>query len=150
MRTLCDGLLCTCQRRERARARCCLAAASLLPRCCLAAAHRPLLTRCTTRLLALQVEAGLQAVLQAAYEAVGPPCVTGLLSMRLQVEPDGGVSAIDKLVDTLVVDPGQLEAGADGEEARDGVAARIIEALSKAKFDKCDAPTQITIPFTFD
>ena len=125
-------------------------AASLLPRCCLAAAHRPLLTRCTTRLLALQVEAGLQAVLQAAYEAVGPPCVTGLLSMRLQVEPDGGVSAIDKLVDTLVVDPGQLEAGADGEEARDGVAARIIEALSKAKFDKCDAPTQITIPFTFD
>ena len=100
--------------------------------------------------LALQVEAGLQAALQAAYEAVAPPCVTGLLSMRLQVEPDGGVSAIDKLVDTIVVDPGQLEAGADGEEARDGVAARIIEALSKAKFDKCDAPTQITIPFTFD
>ena len=31
MRTLCDGLLCTCQRRERTRARCCLAAASLLP-----------------------------------------------------------------------------------------------------------------------
>ena len=97
-----------------------------------------------------QVEAGLQTALQAAYQAVGPPCVTGLLSMRLQVEPDGSVSSIDRLVDTLVVDPGQLEPGADGDAEREGVATRIIEALSKATFEKCDAPTQITIPFTFD
>lgn len=97
-----------------------------------------------------QVEAGLQTALQAAYQAVGPPCVTGLLSMRLQVEPDGSVSSIDRLVDTLVVDPGQLEPDADGDAEREGVATRIIEALSKAIFEKCDAPTQITIPFTFD
>lgn len=116
----------------------------------LAPRRRLVLTRGAARLSDRQVEAGLQKALQAAYEAVGPPCVTGLLSMRLQVEPGGEVSAIDKLVDTLVVDPGQLEAGVDGEEARDGVATRIIEALSQATFDQCDAPTQITIPFTFD
>ena len=71
--------------------------------------------------LPAQVEAGLGAALQQAYEAVGPPCVTGLLSMRLQVAKDGSVSEIDRLIDTLVVDPAQLPPGADAEEAREGV-----------------------------
>lgn len=96
------------------------------------------------------METGLAAALQKAYTAVGPPCVTGLLSMRLDVGPDGTVRAIDQLVDTLVVDPGQLEPGADPEEARAGVGARIAAALRDAEFAPCDESTQITIPFTFD
>lgn len=110
---------------------------------------------CATRARAcaaacVQVEAGLGDALQRAYDAVGAPCVTGLLSMRLQVEPDGTVSAIDRLADTLVVDPGQLEAGDDADAARDDVSARIVSALSEAQFEACDEPTTITIPFTFD
>lgn len=105
---------------------------------------------CARRLARAQVEAGLGAALQRAYEAVGPPCVTGLLSLRVSVDADGSISAIDQLVDTLVVDPGQLEAGADPVEARAGVAKRIIAALTEAKFEPCEEATQITIPFTFD
>ena len=97
-----------------------------------------------------QVEEGLAAALQKAYTAVGAPCVTGLLSMRLDVAPDGTVSAIDQLVNTLVVDPGQLEPGADVDSARTNVSERIIAALQDATFPPCDEPTRITIPFTFD
>ena len=99
------------------------------------------------------VETGLAAALTEAYAAVGPPCVTGLLSLRVQVAKDGTVATIDRLIDTLVVDPTQLEQlgpGTDPDEARAGVATRITQALAKATFEPCDAPTQITIPFTFD
>ena len=64
--------------------------------------------------------------LQNAYAAVGSPCVTGLLSLRLTVGEDGSVKKIERLADTLVVDPQELDAGDDPEEARSGVLTAIV------------------------
>ena len=97
-----------------------------------------------------QVEAGLGEALQAAYSAVGPPCVVGLLSLRLTVGADGAVREIARLADTLVVDPSQLDAGADPDEARADTLSAIVEALDGATFAPSDGETTITIPFTFD
>ena len=89
--------------------------------------------------------------LQNAYAAVGSPCVTGLLSLQLTVGEDGSVKKIERLADTLVVDPQELDAGDDPEEARSGVLTAIVEALDSASFAPCeDGETTITIPFTFD
>ena len=77
--------------------------------------------------------------LQNAYAAVGSPCVTGLLSLRLTVGEDGSVKKIERLADTLVVDPAQLASGGDLAEARRETLSAIFEALSAAQFDACDA-----------
>ena len=111
---------------------------------------RSLSSACTTWHDARQVEAGLGKALEKAYEAVGPPEVTGLLSVRAYVESDGSVSKIDTLVDTLVADPGLVDGDVSLDEARSGVVERISKELLEAKFEACDEPTQITIPFTFD
>ena len=96
------------------------------------------------------MEEGLGAALQRAYEAVGAPVVTGVLSMRLTVGTDGAVRSIERLADTLVVDPSQLGAGDDADEARSNTLSAIVEALDAALFAEADEETTITIPFTFD
>jgi hypothetical protein len=98
------------------------------------------------------VKAGLTDVLQAAYNAVGAPCVTGLLAVMLSVDASGEVAQLETLVDTLVVDPGQLPPAkaTDLDEARAEVVQLIYDALGAAEFAPCDAPTNITIPFVFD
>ena len=105
---------------------------------------------CATWHDAWQVEAGLGKALERAYTAVGPPEVTGLLSVRAHVASDGSVSKIDTLVDTLVADPGLVDGDVSLDEARSGVVERISKELREAKFEACEEPTQITIPFTFD
>ena len=84
------------------------------------------------------------------YAAVSPPCVTGVLSLRIAVSTDGRVSRVERLADTLVVDPSQLKLGTDPEAARRGVLAAIVDALDSASFPPRDSETLITIPFTFD
>jgi len=97
------------------------------------------------------VESGLTDALQRGYDAVGSPCVTGLLSLRIQVAAsDGSVIAIDRLADTLVVDPSLLSGDDDPREARERVIKTLSEALADAKFDAADEGTQITVPFVFD
>ena len=89
--------------------------------------------------------------LEMCGRRVGAPCVTGLLSVRLLVSAEGKVVGIERLADTLVVDPQELDAGDDPEEARSGVLTAIVEALDSASFAPCeDGETTITIPFTFD
>ena len=98
-----------------------------------------------------QVEAGLGPALQKGYDAVGAPCVTGLLSLRAMVSgSDGSVTAVDRLADTLVVDPAQLPAGEEPDEARDKIVTTLSDALAGAKFEACGEDSQITVPFTFD
>ena len=110
------------------------------------------------------VETGLNAALERAYAAVGPPTVTGLLSVRLDVSASGEVVGIERLVDTLVVDPGQLSMpplreASDGDsvkcmirEERSRVLGTIFDELSKVTFEAGDTEdaTSITIPFVFD
>ena len=101
--------------------------------------------------LCAQVEAGLGEALQRGYDAVGAPCVTGLLTLRVHVSgADGSVTAIDRLADTLVVDPSQLTAGADVDEARNGIITTLSDALGSAKFAACGEDSQLTVPFVFD
>ena len=98
-----------------------------------------------------QVEAGLGAALQKGYDAVGAPCVTGLLSLRVSVSgADGSVTAIDRLADTLVVDPAQLQGGKEPEAARNAVVQTLMDALASASFEACGEDSQITVPFVFD
>ena len=99
-----------------------------------------------------QVEQGLGPSLTRCIEAISPPCVTGLLSIRLDIAPEGTVSKVDTLVDLLVVDPSQLQSAtaADAPDARDRVVRTIQAELRKATFEPCDKPSQITIPFSFD
>ena len=78
-----------------------------------------------------QVEAGLGAALQKGYDAVGAPCVTGLLSLRVSISgADGSVTSIDRLADTLVVDPAQLQGGKEPEAARNAVVQTLMDALA--------------------
>lgn len=99
-----------------------------------------------------EVMAGLTDALGACYGRLSPPCVTGLLAVRLTVAADGAAASLELLADTLVADPAQL--GLDGApsfgEAREAALAAISEALGEATFAPSDAPTQITIPFAFD
>ena len=120
--------------------------------------------------LCTQVEAGLGEALQRGYDAVGAPCVTGLLTLRVHVSgADGSVTAIDRLADTLVVDPALLppargdddddeeEGGDGGSSAVQRERARVLDAIfgelaqvTFATSGGSDEPTQITIPFVFD
>jgi len=104
-----------------------------------------------------QVERGLSTTLQRCYEAIAPPCVTGLLSLRMQVSAEGTVETIDTLADLLVVDPDQVEpptVTSSGSQlkssSREGVVQTLLEELGRATFAPCDAATEITIPFVFD
>jgi len=97
------------------------------------------------------VEEGLGEALQRGYSAVGAPCVTGLLSLRVHVSgADGSVTAIDRLADTLVVDPSELSAGADLGKERNKVISTLSEALASAQFEACGDDSQLTVPFVFD
>ena len=115
------------------------------------------------------VEQGLNDALDRAYAAVGAPCVTGLLSVRLLVSAEGKVVGIERLADTLVVDPALLppargdddddeeEGGDGGSSAVQRERARVLDAIfgelaqvTFATSGGSDEPTQITIPFVFD
>ena len=92
---------------------------------------RSLSSACTTWHDAWQVEAGLGKALEKAYEAVGPPEVTGLLSVRAYVESDGSVSKIDTLVDTLVADPGLVDGDVSLDEARSATTGDLDTATTQ-------------------
>ena len=93
----------------------------------------------------------------------------GLLSVRLLVSAEGKVVGIERLADTLVVDPALLppargddddndeEGGDGGSSAVQRERARVLDAIfgelaqvTFATSGGSDEPTQITIPFVFD
>ena len=82
-------------------------------------------------------------------EAMPQPPVVGLLSVRLHVAPAGNVERLERLADTLVADPAQLE-GESPAEARRRALGVIGKALEGATFAPCDEATQITLPLVFD
>lgn len=95
------------------------------------------------------VSAGLQASMGSIAEAMPQPPVVGLLSVRLHVSPSGAVERLERLADTLVADPAQLE-GESPAEARRRALGIIGKALQAARFAPCDEETQITLPLVFD
>jgi hypothetical protein len=97
-----------------------------------------------------QIEAGLADTLGPIFDAISPPAVTGLLSVRLRLSAGGDVKELSRLADTLVVDPSQLQAGADADAERGRVVRIIRDGLLPAKFPTSDEETLITIPFVFD
>ena len=97
------------------------------------------------------VELGLGLALEAAYAQLSPPCVCGLLSVRLRVDAGGSVAGVTTLVDTLVADPAQCEQlGIPAAEARPTALSAIDSALRGARFATAPSATDITIPFCFD
>ncbi len=94
------------------------------------------------------VMAGLAAPLGRVGEQLSQPCVTGLLSVRVDVAPNGTVHELTVLADTLVVDPSQVSSsGLDARAHAIGVIATELEGMS---FESSDGPSTITIPFVFD
>lgn len=97
------------------------------------------------------INAGLAPPLGRVAEAMAPPSVTGLLSVRLQVGSDGSVARLELLADTLVADPSQLKGSEEPSAARARVLATIATELRAAKFAPCDdGETTITLPLVFD
>ena len=99
-----------------------------------------------------QVEAALGAALESCYEAISPPCVVGLYSVRLHIEASGVLRTIEPLADLLVVDPEQLDAAADAgaPTSREELVGMLLKQLAKASFPPSEQPSQVTIPFVFD
>ena len=101
------------------------------------------------------VSAGLEPAVTALMEAISPPCVVGLLAVRLEVSADGATQSVTVLSDTLVVDPSQQEAADDGcingDDERAALLAQVERTLGGATFAPCDAgPTTVTLPLIFD
>ena len=95
------------------------------------------------------VSEGLAPALGRIGEAMGEPPVTGLLSARLHVRKTGEVARVERLVDTLVADPAQLERESPAEARRR--ALRIIsDELQAAEFEPSDEETRVTLPLVFD
>ena len=114
-------------------------------------------------------ETGLCEDVFRATDATGPPDaalgeaydafdelelarVVGFLGVRVTVESDGSVAAVDALCDTLVADPAE-QRPLDGEgDVPDDVSARelLAAALGEAKFPPAATPTTITLPLAFD
>ena len=84
-----------------------------------------------------------------------PPAV-GILSIRLHVTPEGSVSDVDWLSDTLVPVPGAPVLALEGaaveppEDARQLILEVIIDNIAKLSFPKASGATRITIPFVFE
>lgn len=93
---------------------------------------------------------GLAPALGRIAEEMPRPPVTGLLSVRLHVSPSGEVASVEKLADTLVADPAQLEGDEDPAEARRRALSIIDEELQAARFAPCEEETQVTVPLVFD
>ena len=100
------------------------------------------------------VEEGLAPAVTALMEAISPPCVVGLLAVRLEVSAEGKVTETIVLSDTLVVDPSQqdeAEQCRDGNDERAALLAEVEEKLGAATFAPCAAgPTTVTLPLIFD
>lgn len=96
------------------------------------------------------VESGLQAVLRKTYDAIGAPSVTGLLSVRMDVNTTGRIDGVERLADVLVADPAQLPPGVQPTEARERVVGTIMRELGEASFEPCKEPSRIILPFIFD
>ena len=95
------------------------------------------------------VSEGLQPSMGRISDEMPQPPVVGLLSVRLHVSPSGAVERLERLADTLVADPAQLE-GESPAEARRRALGVIGEALQAASFAPCDEETRITLPLVFD
>ena len=100
------------------------------------------------------VEEGLAPAVTALMEAISPPCVVGLLAVRLEVSAEGKVTETIVLSDTLVVDPSQQDEAdqcRDGDDERAALLAEVEEKLGAATFAPCAAgPTTVTLPLIFD
>jgi len=97
-----------------------------------------------------EVGEGLAAPLEALYAEISPPAVTGLLAVRLEVGADGTVAALRHLADTLVVDPSQLQRGAEADDARPAVLNAVETHLGGARFAPSGGNSSVTVPFLFD
>ena len=76
------------------------------------------------------VEEGLAPAVTALMEAISPPCVVGLLAIRLEVSAEGKVTETIVLSDTLVVDPSQQDEAdqcRDGDDERAALLAEVEE-----------------------
>ncbi|EOD22535.1 hypothetical protein EMIHUDRAFT_116687 [Emiliania huxleyi CCMP1516] len=64
--------------------------------------------------------------------------------------PHGTVAALRHLADTLVVDPSQLQRGAEADDARPAVLNAVETHLGGARFAPSGGNSSVTVPFLFD
>mmetsp|Transcript_33891 Transcript_33891/g.54907 ORF Transcript_33891/g.54907 Transcript_33891/m.54907 type:complete len:274 (-) Transcript_33891:261-1082(-) len=75
------------------------------------------------------------------------PSAIGTMTVRLTVEPNGSVSDLEWLTDTLIADP---LSGSSNDEVREAVITEIINHLASIDFPHADGITHITLPFSFE